>query len=106
MSRVIPVEYRKRLPDGLTTAAWECLKSVPHSWLLPTLFRLIWTRLRSVEQHNHPDWDLATWITAHLDAEGLDSHPADHIPGEILVKHAVSFFYIIVQTTAGATGAT
>ena len=43
----------------------ESLTRVPHTWLLPNLFHLIWTRLRDEpmsDTSNWPEWSLKVGI--------------------------------------------
>ena len=44
----------------------ESLTRVPHTWLLPNLFHLIWTRLRDEpmgDTSNWPEWSLKVGIS-------------------------------------------
>ena len=91
------MDYREKLSDKLAESGRECLKQVSASWLVPRLFKLIWTKLRSREDVNSPSWSLATWLEACLEEEEIGVP----IPGDILLKHAVSFFYMLVQVQSG-----
>ena len=89
------------MPPPLVTPARECLKSVSPSWLLPNLFKMIWSRLRSKGEENSPDWSLGMWLRHRMEEEDGDGMLAERVPEDIRVKHAVNFFYLIVQTTGG-----
>ena len=61
MLQVIPLAYQVALPMEQEGVCRETLTRLPHSWLLPNLFSLIWTRLREEplgETSQMPLWPL------------------------------------------------
>ena len=59
--QVIPLPYCSPLPKSMGDVCKEILTRVPHTWLLPNLFHLIWTRLRDEpmgDTSNWPEWSL------------------------------------------------
>ena len=63
--QVIPLAYCTPLPKSMGDVCKESLTRLPHAWLLPNLFHLIWTRLRTEpkgETSNRPQWSLRVCI--------------------------------------------
>jgi hypothetical protein len=86
-SQVIPAAYRAPLPPSLEGSCRETLTRVPHAWLLPALFGLVWERLRTEptgDTANWPDWPLKLMFDGEEQGEEL--------PDDVLVKHSVAFF--------------
>merc|ERR1719369_1073005 len=95
--QVIPLAYRCPLPPAIAATTTDCLTSIPHTWLLPNLFSFIWTRLRSQptgDSYGQPEWPLKDTLSPHV-LQGEEY--CDYISDDVLVKHAVEFFQIVVK---------
>ena len=108
---MIPLAYQVALPMEQEGVCRETLTRLPHSWLLPNLFSLIWTRLREEplgEMSQMPLWPLKV-TSGHFKTDVsmtptpqvmLASHvesgeeQCELLPEEVLVQHSVAFFYI------------
>ena len=94
------------LPRELVEACRDALTRIPHTWLLPALFHLIWSRLRDEplgDTSFWPQWPLKVggpmslicctspqeMLAHHVEAGG---EQCEELPEEILVQHSVAFF--------------
>jgi len=101
--QVIPLPYCSPLPKSMGDVCKEILTRVPHTWLLPNLFHLIWTRLRDEpmgDTSNWPEWSLKEMLEAHVES---GEEQCEQLPEQILLQHSVAFFHGLCQVVFSTT---
>jgi len=95
--QVIPLAYCTPLANSMGDVCKESLTRLPHAWLLPNLFHLIWTRLRTEpmgDTSNWPQWSLKEMLAAHVES---GKEHCEQLSEEILLQHSVAFFHGLCQ---------